>query len=58
LLKLKGSELAVLIVDRDLKSLSKLADKFLVLEKGQIVHQGLGSELYSDKERIEKYMSV
>ncbi len=58
LLKLKGTELAVLIVDRDLKSLSKLADGFLVLEKGQIVHQGLGSELYSDKERIEKYMSV
>ena len=58
LLKLKGSELAVLIVDRDLKSLSKLADTFLVLEKGQIVHQGLGLELYTDKERIEKYMSV
>lgn len=56
--KLKGSELSVLIVDRDLKSLSKLADRFLVLEKGQIAHQGLGTELLSDKERIEKYMSV
>ena len=58
LLQLKGTELAVLIVDRDLKSLSKLADTFLVLEKGQIVHQGLGEELYTDKERIERYLSV
>ncbi len=58
LLQLKGTELAVLIVDRDLKSLSKLADTFLVLEKGQIVLQGLGEELYTDKERIERYLSV
>jgi branched-chain amino acid transport system ATP-binding protein len=58
LAQLKGTELAVLIVDRDLKSLSKLADRFLVLEKGQIVHQGLGTELDSDKERIERYISV
>ena len=58
LLQLKGTELAVLIVDRDLKSLSKLADTFLVLEKGRIVHQGLGEELYTDKERIERYLSV
>jgi branched-chain amino acid transport system ATP-binding protein len=58
LLKLKGSDLSVLIVDRDLKSLSKLTDRFFVLEKGQIAHQGQGSELESDREKIEKYLSV
>jgi ABC-type branched-subunit amino acid transport system ATPase component len=50
--------LSVLIVDRDLKSLSVLADHFHVLEKGKIVHQGLGSELLTDKHRIEKFLSV
>lgn len=58
LLQLKGSDLSVLIVDRDLKSLSVLADHFHVLEKGKIVHQGLGSELLTDKQRIEKFLSV
>jgi branched-chain amino acid transport system ATP-binding protein len=58
LLQLKGSDLSVLIVDRDLKSLSVLADHFHVLEKGKIVHQGLGAELLTDKQRIEKFLSV
>jgi branched-chain amino acid transport system ATP-binding protein len=58
LLKLKGSDLSVLIVDRDLKSLSKLTDRFFVLEKGQIAHQGPGTALESDRARIEKYLSV
>ena len=58
LLQLKGSDLSVLIVDRDLKSLSALADHFHVLEKGKIVHQGMGSELLTDKQRIEKFLSV
>jgi branched-chain amino acid transport system ATP-binding protein len=58
LLKLKGSELSVLIVDRDLKSLSQLADRFFVLEKGQIAHQGQGKELETDRQRIESYLSV
>lgn len=58
LLQLKGSDLSVLIVDRDLKSLSELADTFHVLEKGKIVHQGLGSDLVTEKSRIEKFLSL
>jgi branched-chain amino acid transport system ATP-binding protein len=58
LLQLKGSDLSVLIVDRDLKSLSVLADTFHVLEKGKIVHQGVGSDLVTDKNRIEKFLSL
>ena len=58
LLQLKGSDLSVLIVDRDLKSLSELADTFHVLEKGKIVHQGVGSDLVTEKNRIEKFLSL
>jgi len=58
LLKLKETDLSVLIVDRDLVSLSKLVNVFYVLEKGKIAHQGLGQELLSDRARIEKFMSV
>jgi branched-chain amino acid transport system ATP-binding protein len=58
LLQLKGSDLSVLIVDRDLKSLSVLADTFHVLEKGKIVHQGVGADLVTDKIRIEKFLSL
>ena len=58
LLQLKGSDLSVLIVDRDLKSLSLLADTFCVLEKGKIVHQGVGSDLVIDKNRIESFLSL
>ena len=58
LLQLKGSDLSVLIVDRDLKSLSVLADTFHVLEKGKIVHQGVGADLVTDKSRIEKFLSL
>jgi branched-chain amino acid transport system ATP-binding protein len=56
--QLKGTDLSVLIVDRDLKALSKLSDKFTVLEKGKIVHQGAGAELMTDRSRIEKFLSV
>jgi branched-chain amino acid transport system ATP-binding protein len=58
LLQLKGSDLSVLIVDRDLKSLSELADTFHVLEKGKIVHQGVGADLVTEKNRIEKFLSL
>ena len=58
LLKLKETDLSVLIVDRDLVSLSKLVNVFYVLEKGKIAHHGLGQELLSDRARIEKFMSV
>lgn len=58
LYQLKGTDLSVLIVDRDLKALSKLSDKFTVLEKGKIVHQGAGAELMTDRTRIEKFLSV
>jgi branched-chain amino acid transport system ATP-binding protein len=55
---LKGSGQSVLIVDRDLDALARLADRFAVMEKGRVVLAGRNAELTTRRDEIERFMGV
>jgi len=42
---LKNKNISILIIDKSLKQLQSLADKFYILEKGRTVWKGLSKEL-------------
>ena len=55
---LKATRQSVLIVDRDLDALSRLADGFVVMEKGRIALSGNASQLKTGRSEIERFMGV
>jgi branched-chain amino acid transport system ATP-binding protein len=55
---LKASGQSVLIVDRDLDALAKLANRFAVMEKGRIALAGTNQELMSSRSEIERFIHV
>jgi branched-chain amino acid transport system ATP-binding protein len=55
---LKASGQSVLIVERDLDALAKLADRFAVMEKGRIALSGTQQELTSRRREIERFLHI
>ena len=55
---LKAAGQSVLIVDRDLDALAKLADRFAVMEKGRIALSGTATQLVSERTAIERFIHV
>ncbi len=55
---LKDEGLAILIVDKNLDALMKLADRHIVLEKGHVVWSGSGAELAADRTQALRYLEV
>ena len=55
---LKASGQSVLIVDRDLDALAKLADRFAVMEKGRVALCGANRDLKADKGKIERLLGI
>jgi branched-chain amino acid transport system ATP-binding protein len=56
--KLKAEGLSILIIDKDVKALSRVADRHYVLEKGRVVWSGTGSELSENPEIQHRYLGV
>ncbi len=58
-LELIGREgIATLIVDKDFRSLSKIANHAIVLSKGEVVYSGAPSELANHPQVLEKHLGV
>ena len=55
---LKERGQSVLVVDRDLKALGALADRYVILEKGRVARSGPARELISERALIERYLGV
>src|SRR5882672_5299080 len=55
---LKASGLAILIIDKDLKALTRIADRHYVIEKGRVVWSGASAELVRDREMRHRYLGV
>ena len=55
---LKARGLSVLVVDRDLRALGALADRYVVLEKGRVARTGPASDLLLQRALIERYIGV
>ena len=56
--RLKAGGLAVLVVDRDLRALSRLADRYVILDKGQVARSGPVSDLSEQASTIERHIGV
>jgi branched-chain amino acid transport system ATP-binding protein len=56
--KLKSEGLSILIIDKDVRALSRVADRHYVLEKGRVVWSGTSSELSANSEIQHRYLGV
>jgi branched-chain amino acid transport system ATP-binding protein len=56
--RLKGEGLSILVIDKDVKALTQVADRHYVLEKGRVVWSGTSAELSADKNVQHRYLGV
>jgi branched-chain amino acid transport system ATP-binding protein len=56
--QLKGAGLAILIIDKDVKALTRIADRHYVLEKGRVVWSGTSVELAANEDVQHRYLGV
>ena len=56
--QLKGEGLSLLLIDKDVKTLTRVADRHYVLEKGRVVWSGSSAELAANRDIQHKYLGV
>ena len=56
--RLKAEGLSILVIDKDVKALSRVADRHYVLEKGRVVWSGSSAELVANAELQHRYLGV
>jgi len=56
--RLKASGLSILLIDKDLRALTRVADRHYVLEKGRVVWSGTSPELAADRELQRRHLGV
>jgi branched-chain amino acid transport system ATP-binding protein len=55
---LKKEGLAILVIDKNVDALVRLADRHVIIEKGRIVWRGSSAELAADPVTRDRYLSV
>jgi branched-chain amino acid transport system ATP-binding protein len=55
---LKAAGLAILLIDKNVEALTRLADRHYVIEKGKIVWSGTSAELAASTEVQHRYLSI
>jgi branched-chain amino acid transport system ATP-binding protein len=55
---LKAQCLSILVIDKDVKALTRVADRHYVLEKGRVVWSGTSAELAADANIQRRYLGV
>ena len=56
--RLKQDGMSILLVDKNLDELSRIADRYYVIEKGEIVWKGTSEDLSSERERVEGFLHL
>jgi branched-chain amino acid transport system ATP-binding protein len=56
--RLKADGLAILVIDKDVRALCRVADRHYVLEKGRVVWSGSSAELSANRELQSRYLGV
>jgi branched-chain amino acid transport system ATP-binding protein len=54
----KAERQAILVIDKNLDALLKLADRHVVIEKGRVVWRGTSAELAADPATQHRYLGV
>jgi len=55
---IRAEGLAILIIDKNLDDLNRLADRHYILEKGRVVWEGTSAALTADTEAAHRYLGV
>jgi branched-chain amino acid transport system ATP-binding protein len=55
---LKSEGLSLLVIDKDVRALTRVADRHYVLEKGRVVWSGSSAELEADSNVQHRYLGV
>jgi branched-chain amino acid transport system ATP-binding protein len=56
--RLKAEGLSILIIDKDVRTLTRIADRHYVLEKGRVVWSGSSAELGGNRDVQHRYLGV
>jgi len=56
--QLKAEGLAILVIDKDVRALTRVADRHYVLEKGRVVWQGTSAELTASEDVQHRYLGI
>jgi branched-chain amino acid transport system ATP-binding protein len=56
--RLKDEGQSILVVDKNLDALIKLADRHVVIEKGHVVWSGTSADLAADRSVRERYLQA
>jgi branched-chain amino acid transport system ATP-binding protein len=56
--QLKAAGLSLLVIDKDVAALTRVADRHYVLEKGRVVWSGTSAELAANSEVQHRYLGV
>jgi branched-chain amino acid transport system ATP-binding protein len=56
--RLKAAGMAILLIDKDVRALSRIADRHYVLEKGRVVWAGDSRELTENQQIQHRYLGV
>jgi len=55
---LKAEGLSILVIDKDVKALTRVADRHYVLEKGRVVWSGTSAQLSADTNVQHRHLGV
>ena len=55
---LKGEGLSILVIDKNVKDLARIADRHHIVEKGQVVWTGDSKSLLADEDLTHRYLGV
>jgi len=56
--RLKSEGLSILLIDKDVRALARVADRHTVLEKGRVVWSGTSAELSANEDMQHRYLGV
>jgi len=56
--RIKGQDMSILVVDKNLSDLLKIADHNFIIERGTVVWRGSSDELRKDRDALQRYLGV
>ena len=56
--QIRGEDMSILVVDKNLKDLLKIADVNFIIERGKVVWSGTSDELRKDRDALHRYLGV
>lgn len=56
--RIKGENVSILVVDKNLTDLLRIADRNFIIERGQVVWNGTSDALRADREVLQRYLGV